>query len=158
MRPESGRRNDTHPVGSRRNTGLGLEAVRHLTRLGADKIIIAVRNTEKGERAKRSVEESTGRKGVLEVWALDLTSYASVKAFAERASKELGRLDVLLANAGMMTQQFEMAEEDEITITTNVTSTFLLSLLLLPKLRETSARFNVKPRLVVTSSDLHSVT
>ncbi|KAL8710974.1 MAG: hypothetical protein Q9220_004573 [cf. Caloplaca sp. 1 TL-2023] len=141
------------------NTGLGLEAVRHLARLGASKIIIAVRNTEKGEVAKRSVEESTGcSKEVLEVWPLDLTSYASVKAFAERASRELERLDVLIANAGMMTQRWQMAEEDEITITTNVTSTFLLGMMLLPKLQETGKRFNVSPRLVVTSSDLHFIT
>lgn len=139
------------------NTGLGLEAARHFSRLDAAKIILAVRNVEKGETAKRSIEESTHRKGVVEVWPLDLTSYESVKEFAARASRDLERVDVLLENAGMMTTRFEMAEEDELTVTTNVVSTFLLALLLLPQLQETTARFNVLPRLVVVSSDLHFI-
>ena len=139
------------------NTGLGLEAARHFSRLNAEKIILAVRNVAKGEAAKKSIEASTNRRGVVEVWQLDLTSYASVKQFAKRA-EGLSRLDVLLENAGMMTKNFTMAEQDELTITINVVSTFLLGLLLLPKLRETSAKFNVLPRLVIVTSDLHFVT
>lgn len=140
------------------NTGLGLEAARHITRLNAAKVILAVRNTSKGEAAKRSIEESTGRRGVIEVWPLDLSSYQSVKQFAARATKELKRIDVLLENAGMMVTKFEITEEDESTMTTNVVSTFLLALLMLPKLRETSQRYNVTPRLTVVSSDLHFIT
>lgn len=136
------------------NTGLGLEAARHFSRLNAEKVILAVRNVEKGEAAKKSIEASTNRRGVVEVWPLDLTSYESVKQFARRA-EGLKRLDVLLENAGMMTSKFTMAEQDELTITTNVVSTFLLGLLLLPKLQETNSKFNVLPRLVIVSSDLH---
>ncbi len=116
-----------------------------------------MRNTEKGEAAKKSIEASTNRRGVVEVWSLDLTSYESIKQFAKRA-EGLKRLDVLLENAGMMTNKFTMAEQDELTITTNVVSTFLLGLLLLPKLQETSSKFNVLPRLVVVTSDLHFMT
>ena len=136
------------------NTGLGLEAARHFSRLNAEKIILAVRTVEKGEAAKKSIEESTNRRGVIQVWPLDLTSYESVKQFSTRA-EGLKRLDVLLENAGMMTKHFSMAEQDELTIMTNVVSTFLLGLLLLPKLRETGSRYNVLPRLVIVSSDLH---
>jgi len=136
------------------NTGLGLEAAKHFSRLNAEKIILAVRNVEKGKAAKTSIEASTNRHGVVEVWPLDLTSYESVKHFAKRA-EGLKRLDVLLENAGMMTSKFSVAERDELTITTNVVSTFLLGLLLLPKLQETNSKFNVLPRLVIVSSDLH---
>ena len=139
------------------NTGLGLEAARHFSRLHAEKIILAVRNVEKGELAKKSIEESTNRRGVIEVWPLDLTSYESVKQFAKRA-ESVKRVDVLLENAGMTTKYFSMAEQDELTITTNVVSTFLLGLLLLPKLQETSSKFNILPRLVVVTSDLHFTT
>ncbi len=139
------------------NTGLGLEAARHFSRLNAERIILAVRNVEKGEVAKKSIEASTNRRGVVEVWQLDLTSYDSVKQFARRA-EGLNRLDVLLENAGLLTKNFTMAEEDELTITINVVSTFLLGLLLLPKLHETSAKFNVLPRLVIVTSELHFVT
>ena len=139
------------------NTGLGLSAARHITRLGAQKVILAVRNIDKGLAAKTSIEESTDRKNVVEVWQLDLTSYESVKQFAQKAMG-LERLDVLLSNAGLMNRTFKMAEEDELTVTTNVTSTFLLALLLLPKLQETGRKFNVLPRLVIVASDLHFTT
>ena len=51
-----------------------------------------------------------------------------------------------------------MAEEDEATVTVNVTSTFLLALLLLPKMQETSVKYNTKPRLSVVTSELHIVS
>ena len=84
------------------NTGLGLEASRHFVRLDAAKVILAVRNLEKGEAAKKSIEESTGRTGVVEVWQLDLASYESVKDCAKRA-QALERLDILVENAGIVT-------------------------------------------------------
>ncbi|CAD6592413.1 MAG: hypothetical protein ASARMPREDX12_006073 [Alectoria sarmentosa] len=65
------------------NAGLGLEASRHFVRLDAAKVILAVRNLEKGEAAKQSIEESTGRTGVVEVWQLDLAHYESVKDFSK---------------------------------------------------------------------------
>jgi retinol dehydrogenase-12 len=136
------------------NVGLGLEAARHITAQHASKVILAVRSIEKGEAAKKSIEETTGRTGVVEVWELDLQRYDSVKAFAKRAQK-LPRLDVLLENAAIATDKWNMAEGNESTITTNVISTFLLALLLLPKLRETSARFNTRPTLTIVSSDAH---
>lgn len=140
------------------NVGLGFEAARHFTRLNAAKVILAVRNVEKGNAAKKSIEESTGRTdNVVEVWPLDLSSYDSVKAFAKKVS-ELPRLDVLLENAGIATRDYEAFEDNESTITVNVISTFLLALLLLPKLRETGQRFNNTPRpphLVIVSSEVH---
>lgn len=50
------------------NTGLGLEAARHIVDLGAEKVILAVRDVEKGKDAKRSIEKSTGRENAVEVW------------------------------------------------------------------------------------------
>lgn len=61
----------------------------------------------------------------------------------------------MLENAGIATFQYRKAEEDESTITVNVVSTFLLALLVLPKMRETSARFNTTPVLSVVSSEVH---
>ncbi len=78
------------------NTGLGLEASRHLSRLGPYKLIMAVRNPAKGEEARKNILASTGKLGSsIEVWALDMDSYDSVKAFASRAS-QLPRLDGVL--------------------------------------------------------------
>jgi retinol dehydrogenase 12 len=139
------------------NTGLGLEAARHAVRLNAAKVIIACRTLSKGEAAKISIEESTEKTGVIEVWKLDLSSYASVKEFAAKAN-QLPRLDVLLENAGISTRKFVITEDNESTITTNVVSTFLLAILLLPKLKETAAKHNTTPHLTIVSSELHGTS
>jgi len=65
---------------------------------------------------------------------------------------------VLLENAGIATKYWSMAEGHERTITVNVISTFLLALLLLPKLKATSKKFNIQPRLVIVSSEVHGWT
>ncbi|KAI4140801.1 MAG: hypothetical protein LQ340_007792 [Diploschistes diacapsis] len=139
------------------NTGLGLEAARHFSRLNASHLIIAVRNLPKGEAAKSNILASTKRSAdSIEVWELDLQSFESVKAFAARASK-LERIDGLLENAGIVTKHFTLVQGFESVITTNVISTFLLALLMLPKLRETAARFKTRPRLSIVASDLHFI-
>ena len=133
-----------------------MEAARHIVALGASKLIIAVRSTEKGEAAKRDIEGSTKcSSNVIEVWPLDLCSYASVKAFTARASKDLPRVDVLLESAGVAMLRWDWAEDNELSLTVNVVSTFLLALLMLPKLKETAAKFNTRPNLSVVTSDTH---
>ena len=139
------------------NVGLGFEASRHFTRLNAEKVILAVRSLEKGQKAKESIEESTQRHGVVEVWQLDLSSYESVKQFANRA-EGLKRLDVLVENAGIAKNQYSVLEDNEAQITVNVVSTFLLGLLLLPKLRESGSKYNFTPHLSIVSSEVHGWT
>ncbi len=136
------------------NIGLGLESARHFARLGASKVILACRNVEKGESAKQDIAASTATNGVAEVWPLDLGSFESVKEFCRRADK-LGRLDVLVANAGIATGEHQFLEGYESTITTNVISTFLMALLLLPKLRKSASQYNTTPHLVIVASDAH---
>jgi len=140
------------------NTGLGFEAARHFTRLGAAKVILAVRSLEKGEVAKEDIEKTTGVKNVVEVWQLDMSSYKSVLDFTARADKELERIDIALLNAGISPGKFEIFEQDESTITVNVVSTFLLALALLPKLKATSAKFNIRPNLTIVASEVHFAT
>lgn len=67
-------------------------------------------------------------------------------------------MDVLVENAGIAASKFAMAEDNEATITVNVTSTFLLALLMLPKLRETARKFETLPHLAVVSSEVHFCT
>jgi NAD(P)-dependent dehydrogenase (short-subunit alcohol dehydrogenase family) len=138
------------------NTGLGKEAARHIARLGAAKLILAVRNVAAGEAAKRDIEATT-RCGAstVEVWKLDLASYESVRAFAGRVDT-LPRVDVLLENAGIAAATFGRAEGHERTVTVNVISTFLLALLVLPKLKETANKFKTDTHLSVVSSEVHA--
>ncbi|KAJ5368727.1 Short-chain dehydrogenase/reductase SDR [Penicillium cataractarum] len=139
------------------NQGLGYEASRHFLLLGVERLIMAVRNLEKGEAARLKLLEDTGRDpSSIEVWELDMDSYVSVKKFATRV-ETLPRLDALLANAGLATTTFSLSEDNERTITVNVVSTFLLIILLLPKLRESASQFNICPRVSVVNSALHYI-
>jgi retinol dehydrogenase-12 len=139
------------------NTGLGKEAARHIVKLNAERVIITSRTASKGEAAAKDIEQTTGRKGVVEVWDLDLQDYDNVKAFAERV-KTLKRLDAIIENAGMSTMKYTEVAGNESTITTNVVSTFLLALLVLPKLQETARVHNIVPTLTIVSSDVHYFT
>ncbi|EKJ72267.1 hypothetical protein NXS19_012545 [Fusarium pseudograminearum] len=134
------------------NSGIGLETVRHLTELNAATVILACRSIDKGEQARKDVEESTGKQNVVQVWQLDLASYDSVREFASRVNK-LERVDAFINNASLLSFKREMIEGHESMLTVNFISTALLSLLVLPALRLAAIRFNVTPRMVIVSSD-----
>lgn len=134
------------------NTGLGFEAAKHLVAVGAAKVILGVRNVSAGKTAKAEIETETGTSSVAEVWELDLASYDSVKAFVKRAIEELGRIDALIENAGVALAERVMAEGHLASVTVNVLSTFLLAVLLLPKLSESARQFGILPHIVVVGS------
>jgi NAD(P)-dependent dehydrogenase (short-subunit alcohol dehydrogenase family) len=116
-----------------------------------------VRNVEKGIKAKEEIARRNGGNDstIIDVWKLDMDSFDSVKAFAERADKELDHLDVALLNAGLVMRSFQQSPEGwEETIQVNVLSTALLGLLLLPKLRASKSR-DATPHLAIVSSGLH---
>jgi NAD(P)-dependent dehydrogenase (short-subunit alcohol dehydrogenase family) len=139
------------------NTGLGLEAARHIVRLGADKVILAVRTVSKGETAAEDIIRSTqAKKSVVEVWPLDLSDYESVKAFGARL-QTLDRLDAFIQNAGVLSEQFTLSKQTglETHIDINSVSSILVGLFALPKLKETSRKFSVRTRLCFVGSELH---
>ena len=136
------------------NTGLGLEAARHFARLNASKVILAVRNIRAGEEAAKSIHESTGRKGVCEVWQVDLGNWDSVKSFVKR-TEGLERLDVVLENAGIARNDFTELEGMESTVAVNVVGTFLMALGLLPVMRASAKKTGGAPRLTIVSSEVH---
>ncbi|KAK8108350.1 short-chain dehydrogenase reductase family [Apiospora sp. TS-2023a] len=140
------------------NTGLGKEAARHFARLGAQRLILAVRNVESGEAAKRDILESTNAATDIQVWPLDMASYASVQSFAARVGSDLDRVDIFIANAGLAKMAWSTAEDNETQITVNAVSTMLLVALVLPKLKQTAAKFGIRPVLTLTSSGAHAHT
>ncbi|KAL8280529.1 hypothetical protein RQP46_007177 [Phenoliferia psychrophenolica] len=144
------------------NVGLGLEAARHFAAMGPAKLILAVRTTEKGEAAKKSIVESTKcGADVIEVWELDMSSFASVKAFAKKA-EGLARLDIVNENAGIATDQWSVTKDGyESTLQVNDIGTGLLAVLLLPILKRTAAlppppgATPLKVHLTLTGSEVH---
>lgn len=131
------------------NVGLGKEASRHLLAIGASKVIMAVRNLEAGEEAKKDIEATTGISGVADVWQLDLSDYNSVKAFAAKA-KALERIESVIENAAVASG--DRTGDEYLAVKVNVTSTFLLAALLLPKLRADAAKFSYTPRISIVNS------
>jgi NAD(P)-dependent dehydrogenase (short-subunit alcohol dehydrogenase family) len=84
------------------SAGLGQETARAVAAHGAN-VIMAVRDVEKGERAAEPVRAAAAEHAAtVEVRALDLASLASVRAFTDDVAAAHDRLDVIVANAGVM--------------------------------------------------------
>lgn len=139
------------------NSGLGKETARHFARLGASTLILAVRNLDAGHACKHELE-GTWPNIDIRVWKLDMSSYSSVDKFAARVNADLSHVDIFIANAGLATAAFRTAEDNELQITVNVVSTFLLVALVLPKLEKTATEFNTRPTLTITTSEVHGHT
>ena len=82
------------------NSGIGFETAKGLAARGAT-VVLACRNPDKGRDALDRIREATPDADVT-LEALDLASLASVEAFAERFRASHDRLDLLIANAGVM--------------------------------------------------------
>ena len=135
------------------NTGVGFETARQLLGLGLSRLILAVRNEEKGKAAAAKLSPDDPDR--VAVWHLDLSDYDSVVAFAERA-KTLHRLDIAVLNAGMCPANRVFNEKtghDEI-IQVNYLSTALLAILLLPVVKATRPNQPAASRITFTSSEV----
>lgn len=127
-----------------------------LVRLGASKIILAVRDLSLGAKAKHDIETSTARGGIIDVWHLELSCSALVKAFAKRASDSLVRLDARVENTAIATPSFRLAAGREPTVSVNVVGTFYLALLLSSNYGPRRARTHAGacPHISVVGSDV----
>lgn len=76
------------------NQGIGLQIAKELAAQGFT-VLVGSRNLERGEEAAKSIE------GDARALQIDVTDQASVDASVERIRNELGRLDVLVNNAGI---------------------------------------------------------
>jgi NAD(P)-dependent dehydrogenase (short-subunit alcohol dehydrogenase family) len=120
------------------NSGLGLITARRLAGAGAH-VVLAVRDTAKGERAAATIAG-----GTTDVRALDLADLASIRAFADGFDRDL---DILVNNAGVMAlPQRRTADGFEMQIGTNHLGHFALTNLLLPRIAD---------RVVTVSSAAH---
>lgn len=88
------------------------------------------------------------------MWQVDLSNFSSVLEFGKKMDG-IERVDGFIANAGIETVKFEMAEGFESSLTVNVISTFLLSILALPKLKDTARFTSEHTNLVIVGSMQH---
>ncbi len=132
------------------NSGIGYETARALADKGAT-VVLACRNAAKAQAALARIHAESPR-GTAVFMPLDLASLQSVREFAKRFDDAYGRLDILIANAGVMmpVQREETAEGFELQIGTNHFGHFALVGQLLDKLLATPGS-----RVVVVSSMAH---
>jgi 2-dehydro-3-deoxy-D-gluconate 5-dehydrogenase len=108
------------------NGGIGLGMARGLADAGAD-IAVVARNEDKSKAAVADLKA----RGIRAISvAADVTDKEAVSRMVERVTSELGRIDVLINNAGINIRkppQILEAEEWSSVIDTNLTSAFLCS-------------------------------
>ena len=112
------------------NGGIGLGMAQGLAQAGA-KLAIAGRDKAKNAQAAKSLDAIS-----LEA---DLTDEKACRAMVEEAAKRLGRLDILINNAGMnvrkQPQDFTL-DEWKLVMDTNLTSAFVASQTAYPHMKK----------------------
>ncbi|KAG7234024.1 hypothetical protein INR49_005986 [Caranx melampygus] len=131
------------------NTGIGKETSRELARRGA-RVVMACRDLTRAERAAEEIRRTTGNGNVV-IRHLDLASLYSVRQFAKDFLDSEDRLDILINNAGVMMCPKWLTEDGfETQLAVNHLGHFLLTNLLLPKLKSSTPS-----RVVNVSSIAH---
>jgi NAD(P)-dependent dehydrogenase (short-subunit alcohol dehydrogenase family) len=136
------------------NRGIGKEVARQLAGRGYE-VLVTARDGAKADAAAHEVRQSTG--GAVRALTLDVSDPASIQAAAERVQAEVGRLDVLVNNAGVGTDfgvsgtapDFDAVQR---ALDTNFFGAYRLTVALLGLLRDSP-----HPRIVNVSSGMGGV-
>ncbi|QCH14814.1 SDR family NAD(P)-dependent oxidoreductase [Synechococcus sp. CB0101] len=114
------------------NSGLGLETARALAQRGA-RVVLACRSLERAEQARAELQADAC--GELIPLELDLADLQSVQRGAHQVADQLGRLDLLINNAGVMAPPRQLsAQGHELQFAVNHLGHFALTQQLLPLL------------------------
>lgn len=129
-------------------SGVGLAAAREGARFGG-RLALLARNEAKGRAVKAELERDFGAEVSLHL--ADFARLADVRRVADELLDATPRIDVLINSAGVhCTRRQETAEGHELVFSVNHLAPFLLTLRLLPKLREGGAA-----RIVQVNSQGH---
>ncbi|CAN6440087.1 unnamed protein product [Victoria cruziana] len=136
---------------------IGLETARVLALRGAT-VIIPARSKETGDKAKEKIVEEVAH-AKIEVMELDLSSLASVRSFAAAFLSSNKPLNLLINNAGVFGCPFQLSRDGiELQFATNHIGHFLLTNLLLDKMKATARESEIEGRIVIVASEVHSRT
>lgn len=128
------------------NRGIGRECALELAKRGA-RIYMACRDYEKCEAARLDIIKASNNSEVFNR-TLDLSSMQSVRKFASQFLKEEARLDILINNAAILSKKRQQTSDNfELQLATNYLGHFLMTQLLLERLKETGPS-----RIIVVTS------
>ena len=118
-------------------SGIGQETAVGLAKMDAQ-VIITGRNQERGEAAVAEIQQAGGNPRIDFIMA-DMTSQAAIHRLADEVSARYSRLDVLINNVGMSVPQRQLTIDGiEVNFAVNHLAGFLLSLRLLPLLKQSA--------------------
>ncbi|KAK7378558.1 hypothetical protein VNO80_04002 [Phaseolus coccineus] len=138
-------------------SGIGLETTRVLA-LRKVHVIIAVRNMVSAKEAKQRILEENESARV-DIMKLDLCSLNSVTSFVDNFIALDLPLNILINNAGVMFCPFKLSEDGiEMQFATNHLGHFLLTNLLLEKMKQTAQATGIEGRIINLSSIAHNYT
>ncbi|KAL1330106.1 hypothetical protein AAHE18_12G088600 [Arachis hypogaea] len=121
-------------------------------------VIIAARNMESAKEAKQLILQQNESARV-EIMKLDLTSVKSVRSFAENFLARDLPLNILINNAGVMFCPYQRSEDGiEMQFATNHLGHFLLTNLLLEKMKQSAKASGIEGRIINLSSIAHTYT
>ncbi|KAE8719087.1 Short-chain dehydrogenase TIC 32 [Hibiscus syriacus] len=136
-------------------SGIGLETSRVLVLRGVH-VIIGARNLKAANEAKRVILADI-EPACVDVLELDLCSIKSIRAFADNFIALNLPLNILINNAGIMFCPFHLSQDGiEAQFATNHIGHFLLTELLLDKMKSTVKTTGVQGRIVNLSSIAHT--
>ncbi len=127
-------------------SGIGYETAKKLY-LAGHHLVLGNRNHEKAKKLKKELL-NLNKDGKVDMLHIDLSSFSSIKAFANEVINNYDKIDVLINNAGVFMREEAYTEENfEMTMGVNHLGTYLLTELLLDKLKE-----NDKAKIIMLSS------
>ena len=131
------------------SAGIGLYTALGLAHAGL-RLVMVGRDARRTERARRLVAERSGADRV-EILLADFVSLAAVRRLADSILAAHPRIDLLVNNAGLISPRFELSEDGcELTVAVNHLAPFLLTNLLLDRLRASAPA-----RVVTVASQAH---
>ena len=136
------------------SAGIGLYTALGLARQGMQVVLVG-RDPARTERARRLVAERSGS-GALDTALADFASIAAVRRLADALLAGYDRIDLLVNNAGLISPQFQLSEDGyELTVAVNHLAPFLLTNLLLDRLRASAQTNRAISRIVTVASQAH---
>lgn len=116
-------------------SGIGRSVAEGLAALGAT-VVITSRDRDRADDAAHEIETSVGCGTVLGA-EVDTGDFGSINELVERVRNELGPLDVLINNAGALTDEYRTnAEGIELTLSSHLVGPYHLTTSLRPHLRD----------------------